>query len=446
MQHAYGLVQQQTQHLAMTQTLQQAIAVLQMSTAELWEYAEEAVTENPMLEWVHRERQERARYRGVGRIGDVAAIAVAQHDTLATILHEQLRFSGLREPYRRLTGYLIDCLDERGYLEIPVEEIAEHLQIQQTDVLIALRELQKFEPFGVGARDLRECLLLQLTAPSGCAETVADAVLDAAIRTVSGEWKALCGHKRSQLMGRLGCSQEVVNEAFALIQSLDPHPGLRFSATGATYIVPDMVILRTSDGYIAAANDMAFPHLRVNEEYRSYLAGVRSERGTEGDTRDYLLRNLSSATALLRSIEARRRTLHRVVEALTLVQQGFFDFGPTHLKPLTLKMIADELGLHESTVSRAVAGKFVQTPRGVFELRHFFSSKLAAGDGAGVSSASVKASIRSLIEGERQDVLTDQALADILQSQGIRISRRTVAKYREEMKIAPSSMRRSFVD
>ncbi len=446
MQQAYGLVQQQVQRLAMTQTLQQAIAVLQMSTSELWDYADQAVTENPMLDWVHRERQDRARFRGVGRIGDVAALAVAQYDTLVLTLQEQLRFSGLCEPQRKLVRYLIDCLDERGYLEISVEEIAKHLQVRQTDVLLALRELQSFEPPGVGARDLRECLLLQLTARSGYTQTVDAAVLDVAIRTVTGEWKALCSRKRSQLVGRLGCPKEIMNEALSLIQSLDPHPGLRYGASGTAYIVPDMAILRTGDGYIVAANDVAFPHLRVNEEYQSYLTAARAERGTESDTRDYLLRHLSSATALLRSIEARRRTLHRVVEALAAYQQDYFDFGPTRLKPLTLKMIADQLGLHESTVSRAVAGKFVQTPRGVFELRYFFSSRLEAGGGAGVSSASVKASIKALIEGESQEALTDQALANMLQARGIQISRRTVAKYREEMKIASSSLRRALTD
>ncbi len=444
MQQAYGLVQQQVQRLAMTQTLQQAIAVLQMSTTELWEYVEEAVTENPMLDWVQRERQERARFRGVGRIGDVAALAVAQPDTLALALHEQLRLSDLCGPSRRLVHYLIDCLDERGYLEIPVEEIAEHLQIRRIDVLAALRELQSFEPPGVGARDLRECLYLQLTARSGDVNTVDGAVLDVAIRTVVGEWEALCGRRRSQLLGRLGCSKEIMHEALTLIQSLDPHPGLRHGASGAIYIVPDMAILRTNGGYIVAANDVAFPHLRVNEEYRSYLSVARTEQGAEGDMRDYLLRNLSSATALLRSIEARRRTLQRVTEALVVHQQGFFDFGPTHMKPLTLKMIAEELGLHESTVSRAVAGKFVQTPRGVFEFRYFFPSRLESDDGAGVSAASVKASIKALIEGESQEVLTDQTLATMLQERGIQISRRTVAKYREEMKIAPSPQRREL--
>ncbi|MHB1627746.1 MAG: RNA polymerase factor sigma-54 [Bacilli bacterium] len=444
MQQAYGLVQQQVQRLAMTQTLQQAIAVLQMSTSELWEYVEEAVTENPMLDWVQRERQERARFRGVGRIGDVAALAVAQPDTLALALHEQLRLSDLCGSRRRLVHYLIDCLDERGYLEIPVEEIAEHLQIHRTDVLAALRELQGFEPPGIGARDLRECLHLQLTARSGDVNEGDDAVLGVAIRMVTGEWEALCGRRRSQLMGRLGCSKEIMHEALTLIQSLDPHPGLRYGASGTIYVVPDMAILRTSDGYVVAANDVAFPHLRVNEEYRSYLSVARTERGAEADTRDYLLRNLSSATALLRSIDARRRTLLRVTEALVIHQQGFFDFGSTHMRPLTLRMIADELGLHESTVSRAVAGKFVQTPQGVFEFRYFFPSRLGSDDGVGVSAASVKASIKALIEGESQEVLTDQALAVMLQDRGIQISRRTVAKYREEMKIAPSPQRREL--
>ncbi|MHB1956185.1 MAG: RNA polymerase factor sigma-54, partial [Sulfobacillus sp.] len=418
MQQAYGLVQQQEQHLAMTQTLQQGLAVLQMSTTELWEYAAEAVTENPMLDWVQRERQERARFRGVGRIGDVAALAVAQPDTLALTLHEQLRLSDLHGSRRRIVHYLIDCLDERGYLEIPVEEIAEHLQIPRIDVLAALRELQSFEPPGVGARDLRECLCLQLTARSTEANTPDDAVLDVAIRAVVGEWETLCGRRRSQLMGRLGCSEDIMHEALTLIQSLDPRPGLRHGLQRAVYIVPDMAILRTKDGYIVAANDVAFPHLRVNEEYRSYLSVARTDQDTGGDTRDYLLRNLSSATALLRSIEARRRTLQRVTEALVVHQQGFFDFGPTHMRPLTLKMIADDLGLHESTVSRAVAGKFVQTPRGVFELRYFFPSRLGSDDGAGVSAASVKASIKALIEGESQEVLTDQMLASTLQERG----------------------------
>ncbi len=444
MQEAYGLVQQQAQRLTMTPTLQQAITVLQMSTTDLWEYAAEAVTENPMLDWVHRERQERARFRGVGRIGDVAASAVAQPDTLALTLHDQLRLSNLHGPRRRLVRYLIDCLDERGYLEIPLEEIAEHLRIHQADVLAALRELQTFEPPGVGARDLRECLHLQLAARSPVAGAADGAVLDVAVRAVVGEWDALCGRRRSQLAGRLGCSKETMHGALTLIQSLDPHPGLNHGLGSAIHVMPDVSITRTNGGYVVAANDDAFPHLRVNEEYRSYLSLARADQDTQGDTRDYLSRNLASATALLHSIEARRRTLLRVTEALVVHQRGFLDFGPTHMRPLTLKMVGDDLGLHESTVSRAVAGKFVQTPRGVFELRHFFPARLGSKDGEGVSAASVKTSIKALIEEERLEVLTDQMLANILQERGIQISRRTVAKYREEMKIAPSALRREL--
>ena len=428
----------------MTPTLLQAITVLQMSTTDLWEYVSDAVTENPMLDWVQRERQERARTRGVGYFDDVAAFAVSQTDTLALALHDQLRLSELSGARRRLVHYLIDCLDERGYLEIPVEEIAEHLQIPPSDVLAALGDLQKFEPAGVGARNLRECLHLQLRARSGDVPTRDGAVLDAAIRAVEEEWEALCGRRRSQLMGRLGCQAEIAHEALTLIQSLDPYPGLRHGPQRTAYIVPDMVILKSNRGYVVTGNDIAFPHLRVNEEYRSYLSLAPPDTVVEGDTRDYLLRNLASATALLHSIEARRRTLLRVTETLVVHQRGFLDFGLPHMRPLTLKRVADDLGLHESTVSRAVAGKFVQTPRGVFELRHFFPSRIGSDDGAGVSADSVKTSIKALIEGESQDVLTDQALASILQKRGIQISRRTVAKYREEMNIAPSALRRAL--
>lgn len=444
MQEAFGLVQQQAQRLAMTPTLQQAITVLQMSTTELWDYAAQAVTENPMLDWVHRERQERARFRGVGRIGDVAASAVAQPATLAATLSDQLRLSDLRGPRRRLVRYLIDCLDERGYLQIPVEEIAEHLQIRLDDVLLALRELQTFEPSGVGARTLRECFYLQLTARSANTQTHERAVLDVALRAVSGEWEALCGRRQSQLPGRLGCSKEIMHEALTLVRSLDPYPGLRHDPCKAIHIVPDMTVLHTDNGYMVTANDSAFPRLRVNEEYRAYLSLSQTDHEVGGDARGYLLRHLSAATTLLHSIDARRRTLLRVTEALVAQQRGFFDFGPARMRPLTLRMVADDLGLHESTVSRAVSGKSVQTPRGLFELRHFFPSRLGSDDGAGVSAASVKTSIKSLIDGERDKVLTDQVLAGILHEQGIQISRRTVAKYRDEMKIAPSARRREL--
>ncbi|PWI57381.1 RNA polymerase factor sigma-54 [Sulfoacidibacillus thermotolerans] len=440
MQQGYRLVQQQVQRLALTQTLQQAIAILQMSTHELWELATQAITDNPLLEWPKRERQERARLRGLGRQSDAAVYAVAHRSKLDAVLREQLAMQHICERQRRLVDYLIDCLDERGYLSISEEEIAAHLRVPKSEVLYALWILQGFEPHGVGARSLQECLLLQLNARMGQCERAQRPLFELAKRMLTDDLTQLrATGSHVKLAQKYHCSETQCQQAIRLIQSLDPRPGWQYAADDVQYIYPDVIVTKLGTDYVVTANDLALPQLRLSEEYTEFL---NQKRGSE--LRDYVARQTGLAQAFVRGIEARKRTVQRVAEMIVHYQRDYFEFGDAMLKPLTLKMVADELGLHESTVSRAVSGKYAQTPRGIFELKHFFSARLiSSGQEEGVSAASVKAQLKFLIDREnRSEPFTDQQLADQLKQSGIRVSRRTIAKYREELNIPNSAQRR----
>lgn len=439
-QQGYRLVQQQVQRLALTQTLAQAIAILQMSTHELWESAATAITDNPMLEWPQRERQERMRLRGLGRKSDAALYAVARRKTLDDVLREQLAMMDVCTRKRRLVSYLIDCLDERGYLSVTVDDVVSHLRVGKSEVLVAVSILQGLDPIGVGARDLQECLLLQLY-DLVATEQVDRATSDLACRMVEGDLTQLrASHMRlNKLTQKFHCTEYQAKKAIDVIQSLNPRPGLQYAVEDTQYIYPDVIVTKLATEYVVMANDMAIPKLRLSEEYSAFLHQKR-----KSEVRDYVAQQTSLAQAFVHGIEARQRTVQRVAEVIVQYQRDYLDFGDALLKPLTLKMVADQLGVHESTVSRAVAGKYAETPRGIFELKHFFSARLlSSGQSDGVSAMSVKAQLKHLIEQEDQAVpCTDQQLADQLRHCGIRISRRTIAKYREELNIANSAERR----
>ncbi len=440
MQQGYRLVQQQVQRLALTQTLQQAITILQMSTHELWALAAQEITENPLLEWPQRERQERAHLRGLGRQSDAAVYAVAYRSKLDAVLREQLAMGRFCEHNRRLVDYLIDCLDDRGYLTVPVEEVATHLCIEKDEVLLAVSILQSFEPIGVGARDLRECLLLQLHAKLAVCDPEDRFTYELACQMVADDLGRLraSSTRFAKLMQKFHCTEAQCKRAVRFIQSLDPRPGWQYATEDVQYIYPDVIVTKLESEYVVMANDLALPQVRLSEEYSAFL---NQKRGTE--VRDYVAHQTSLAQAFVRGIEARKRTVQRVAEVVVQYQREYLEFGDAMLKPLTLKVVADELGVHESTVSRAVSGKYAQTPRGVFELKHFFSARLmSSGQADGVSSASVKAQLKYLIERENPlSPQTDQQLADQLKQSGIRVSRRTIAKYREELNIPNSAER-----
>lgn len=462
---SYGLSQEQTQKLVMTQGLKQAIAMLHMSAADLWSYVAQSVESNPVLEWAvsfnetasavdwatggddfdaidarsaavksHEDVRHMPRGRknhGLGKSADAAERAVATNDGLRAELRSQLGLERLEPSVRTAVAYLIECVDDRGYLACSLEEAAADLKVSPGEARVALTVLQSFEPVGVGARDLGECLALQLR------ESASSSAAKLAQLIVSEHLESLAAGREDEIARVLSCSRREVAAAIALIRTLDPRPGWRFGSPTIEYAIPDVEIITVGQSILVIPNDEVYPHVRIASPY---AAGLRS---LPRDARDYVAPYFSAASEFVRALETRQRTVVRVAEAIARRQREFFAIGAEALKPLTLRGIADELELHESTVSRAVAGKYALTARGVFELRYFFSAGLHTADGEGMAAEGVRALIRRLIEDEnRQHPLSDQELADRLASGGVRVSRRTVAKYREEMRIAASAVRK----
>lgn len=440
MHQGYDLVQHQSQRLVMTQTLQQAIMLLQMSSVELREFIQEAVTDNPLLEWpiTGKRTSVTKRSSGVGRIHDAALQAVNQGTDLHSMLHEQLGLLTIPPWLVAAVSYLIDNLDERGYLTITLEEMAQARGMTLESVTNALAVLHSLEPSGIGARSLQECLQLQMQTKHHHLQADTPALYHLTIAIIQNGLEALGAGQYLKLQTRFKCSRADLELAIHLIRTLYPHPGTAFSHEVVAYVVPDLAVLKTEGRYVVLMYDHAFPNLRFNEYYRQL---AKAELSTE--EKEFFVKKTTHALNLLRSIEARRRTVYRVAEAITEYQQDFFEFGSQRLKPLTMKRMADELHLHESTISRAVAGKYADTPQGVMELKAFFSTALSSAMGDDVSAASVQSTIVSWIAKENpQSPLTDQELADRFMRDGIKVSRRTIAKYREELRIPSSAVRK----
>ncbi len=439
MQQAYDLIQHQTQRLVMTQTLQQAIQLLQMSSLEMREYIQEAVLENPLLDWPAEKKRPASSQpsSGVGRIQDAALQAVNNGAHLYSVLHEQLRMLKISPPLVPVVAYMIDSLNDRGYLTASIDEIAKMQNMTVEQVGEALTILQSFEPTGVGARSLKECLHLQAKAKySGESSSEVRLPLVLAIIEEGLEW--LAAGKTQQLLAKMQCSRSELEAAVALIRSLNPYPGSAIASETINYIVPDLAIVPDDRQFVIVLYDHAFPMVKFNEYYRQLAKADLSAHD-----KDFFTKKTSQALNLLRSMEARRRTVYRVAEAIVDIQQDFFAFGDKYMKPLTMKRIAEELQLHESTISRAVSGKYAETPQGIMELKSFFTSSLSNALGENVSATSVQFMIKSWITEENpQAPFTDQELADRFLQNGIHVSRRTIAKYRDELHIPSSAARK----
>ncbi|WP_425520303.1 RNA polymerase factor sigma-54 [Xanthomonas campestris] len=460
----------------MTPQLRQAIKLLQMSTTELEVEIAEAVETNPLLEWAdeaahaasealvepspsasneERQRDEPApaerdddwsqdelQWTGTGSGGSFddddngdAAERVAESETLADHLLWQLHLSPLSPRDRQIGAILIDALDEDGYLREPLSAILETLNlgnVDEAEVLTVLHQIQRFDPVGIGARSLGECLALQLQ--------VLDAATPArelALQIVAGPLERLPRSGIAGLAHELKRSAADVEQAVQLVRSLDPRPGKQISALSQdTYVVPDCVIWRQRGVWRAALAGRAQPKVTIHRGYEQLIRSCgESDAG-------YLRGQLQEARWLLKSLEARGETLLRVVRCLLQHQAGFLEFGAQALRPLTLREIAGELGLHESTISRAIARKYVRTPRGTIPLRSFFASGIDTDSGGEASSTAIQAMIRRLIDAENpRKPLSDAKLADLLKTSGVPVARRTVAKYREAMNISASHER-----
>lgn len=458
----YGLRQELSQKLVMTPQLRQAIAILQLSSLELVEMVEAELLENPVLEVednrlgeaegevpadsgsldLANDYLEWVKYLDEGI--DTGFVPAAEEEKSsaefygATMvpLHEHLEFqlhlAALNASARRAGEYLIGCIDDNGYLRVSVEEAAAALAMPAALVEEVLTLIQTFDPPGVGARDLRECLSIQ-ARQRGITDPVAWAVIDGYLPDIAA------GRLRC-IANKLGCTTQDVQRAVDIIRTLDPKPGRGFGqGNQSAYILPDVTVERVGGRYVILVNDSIVPRLTINPYYRRLM------READSDARRFVEGRINAALWLMRSIEQRRRTLYNVVEAIVDLQRDFFDHGPKFLRPLTMKKVAERLGIHESTVSRATANKYAATPHGLLALRAFFSAGVQGAGGEDVAACQVKREIRELVA--REDPahpLSDQALTELLSRRGIAVSRRTVAKYREELGIPSSCKRKRY--
>ena len=352
--------------------------------------------------------------------------------TLGDHLRSQLSVSLVSDAIREAAESIIGNLDEDGYLFASLEEIATAGEHKIEEVEEALRVVQSLDPAGVGARSLRECLLLQIESVNGKGGV--------AWQIVSSYLRLLETRQLKELAKVLARPMEHIEIAAGMIRHLNPRPGLRYSGAGARVVEPDVYFIKDGDDYIIQMNDEDVPQLRLNAQYRRML---ERDNGATKEVRDYVRERYTSAIQLMKNIEQRKQTIMRVCQAIVRRQLEFLAHGLDRLKPMMIKEVAEEVGVHPSTVSRAVAGKYVHTPQGVFELRYFFSEAVQGPSGGSTPLLLLKRMVKKMIEEEdRSKPLTDEQITALLQNLGINVTRRTVAKYREDMKIPSTHQRR----
>ena len=446
------------QHLTLTPQVQQALRLLQMSALEFAQEMDQAITSNPFLEEnsessdaasVPRETVSTSSMEDVIVPQESFSPGVSDRDqedwagvseatpTLREHLREQIMLSQMGERDRALAHMIVDSLDDDGYFKLAFDELAalvppEH-DVRAEDFLAALRLVQSLDPAGVAARTLEECLELQLLALD--ADTAGRAC---ALSMARGKHLQLLGNREwARLQHAIGCDEATLHTGRALIRTLDPKPGHRFGAPEARYVVPDVIVKKLRDRWVATINPASLPRVRLNRAYADAL----QHRGASNQS---MSRQLQEARWLLRSIEQRFATIQRVSDAIVGRQRGFFEYGEVAMKPLTLKLIAGELGLHESTVCRVTNNKYMATPRGLFEFKHFFSRRLATDNGGAASATAVRAVMKELIAAEDpRSPLSDAELARLLAQQGLRVARRTITKYRALMRMPSVDVRRA---
>jgi len=462
------------QKLILTPSLQQAIKLLPMSTLELSDLLNQEMVENPMLEEVPTEdlqpvdaSQEQEK---------PAADATAKNDTWDDQDYEYFFGDYLDDGYRprapqevrelppientlststSLTDHLmwqlsmqsddsdpvireigsaiIGNLDDDGYLVASSEELAAMGPWAIGDVERALKTVQAFDPVGVAARDLQECLLLQLRH-LGLQGTNTEKI-------VTEHLKLLQNHQVPEIARKLGVPIDDLKEHIEVIRNLDPKPGSRYNPNQSQYVIPDVYIIKVEDQYVAVLNEDGLPQMRISPVYRRLLDKTAADNTDE--TRAYVKDKFRSALWLIKSVEQRQKTIQKVANSIINFQRDFLDHGIEHLRPLVLRDVANDIGMHESTVSRVVTNKYMHTPQGVFEMKYFFHSGISSSYGESVSSVTIKQRIRKIIDNEdARKPLSDSKIVSILQREGLVLARRTIAKYREELKIPTSNQRK----
>lgn len=352
--------------------------------------------------------------------------------TLAEHLQRQLAMEVLSEEVRDAAMAIVGNLDDDGYLPISIEEIAHQENHSRENVEAALKFVQSLDPAGVAARDMRECLLIQLE--------MRNAQGGVAWQIISDHLKLLETKQFKEMAKQLGRPLEHVQIAINVIRHLDPRPGLRYSAQSARAVEPDVYIFKEGDDYIIQLNDEDIPQLRLNSQYRRMLD---RDQEPSKEVRNYVKEKYASALQLMKNIEQRKQTILKVCQSIVRRQRDFLEIGLDQLKPMMIKEVAEEIGVHPSTVSRAVASKYAHTPQGVFELRYFFSEAVQGPSGGATPLLILKRKVKKMIEEEdSRQPLTDEQITARLQAEGIQVTRRTVAKYREDMKIPSTHQRR----
>jgi len=366
---------------------------------------------------------------------------LSQPETLHEHLVWQLQVTQAPAPIRRLAEQIIGNLDEAGYLQADPQELAASQGLGAQEAEKALALVQEFDPPGVAARDLRECLLLQLRG-LGRNGVPGPEALELAQELVRNHLEMLEERHHARLARQVGVGAEDIQEAVRLIRRLTPKPGERFSDQRVEVVVPDVTVIRRGEDYDVVLNDDGLPPLRLSHFY-TQMAGDRE--GTPTDARRFIEERVRAAVWFLKSIEQRRQTILKVSRSIVAFQRDFLDHGVSHLRPLVLRDVAEDIEMHESTVSRVTTGKYMETPRGVFPFKYFFHSGLASADGNSASSVAVKDKIKKIVEAEdKGHPLTDQQIVEKLREAQVLIARRTVTKYRKEMKLASAGRRRHF--
>jgi len=479
MRLGYDLTIEQVQKLVMTPELIQAIQILQFNTQELDSYVQEQMLVNPVLEQGQREPEQSAdseridseRIRedkqseedrhqdeildwkeyirdssygdeGYGKWLDKGSDNraneyekfVTNDVTLPEHLMFQFQFAAKNKGCRHVGKYIIESLDENGYMTSTVPQIARATRVPEEKVREALEIIQSFDPAGVGASDIKECLEIQLRNR--------DELTDNLKTLIEDHLEDLAGNRLGAIAKDMGVTVQDVQKMADVVRDLEPKPGRQFASEMTTkYIVPDVIVEEVDGEYVVSINESSVPKLSVSSYYKDLL----HKADTDEQLAEYLADRVNSATWLIRSIEQRKQTIFNVVTAVVKYQKDFFDHGSKYLKTLTLKDIAEEVGIHESTVSRSINGKYLQCPRGMFEIKYFFSAGVADSTGEGISSNSIKEFIKEIVETEDpKKPYSDQKMVEIFEEKGIAISRRTIAKYRDEMGILSSSKRKRF--
>jgi RNA polymerase sigma-54 factor len=464
------------QKLILTPSLQQAIKLLPMSTLELADLLNQEMVENPLLEEVETEelqpaeqqqQQEKPADQQPADKGDAWDDADYEYffgdylddgyrsrtpsevkelppieNTLSTAaslsdhLLWQLSLQTDDDKLKEIGRAIIGNLDDDGYLVASVEEIAAMGEWPVADVERALQHVQTFDPIGVAARDLQECLWLQIRH-LGLEGTHTEKI-------VTEHLRLLQNHQVPEIARKLGISLEDLKEHVEIIRNLDPKPGSRYNPSQSQYVIPDVYVVKVEDQYVAALNEEGLPQLRISPVYRRLLDKTGAGGGEQNDeTRAYVKDKFRSALWLIKSVDQRQKAIHKVATSIINFQREFLDQGIEYLRPLVLRDVANDIGMHESTVSRVVNNNYMHTPQGVFELKYFFHSGISSSYGESVSSVTIKQRIRKIIENEDpRKPLSDSKIVSILQKEGLMLARRTIAKYREELKIPTSNQRK----